>query len=72
MNAIESMRQRLTERFRGAGQGIKGVEIYRPTANDAPRLPQSWVPSPKVSHEKSGRPAKPNNTRQKNIWGGWL
>jgi len=54
---------------------------FRPTANDAPRLPQSPIPSPKKSYDTVGRPSKATDIykapdlhreKPKNIWGGWL
>jgi len=83
-NSIQDMRDRLTKRFSGVAKPIEGVKItqFRPTANNAPRLPQSTIPSPKVRYDKVGRPAKaegrlPENIplerkKPRDIWGGWL
>lgn len=82
-NPIEDMRERLSEQFRGAAKPLKGLSVssvFRPTANDMPRLPQSTIPSPKARQDTVGRPAEgrlPENvplTRKKprDIWGGWL
>jgi hypothetical protein len=77
MSSIEDMRERLTENFRGAAKPLKGL-TFRPTANNAPRLPQSTIPSPKPKYDTAGRPPKetkePSLYRKKprNIFGGWL
>jgi hypothetical protein len=81
-NPIEEMRERLKEQFSGAAKPLKGLSVssvFRPTANDMPRLPQSRIPEPKPKYEKPGRPSKesrpePSLFRKKprDIWGGWL
>jgi hypothetical protein len=83
-NSIQDMRDRLSERFGRASTPLKGLKLteYRPTANNAPRLPQSTIPSPKARQDRVGRPSVetrqlPENvplTRKKprDIWGGWL
>lgn len=81
-NPIEDMRERLSEQFRGAAKPLKGLSVssvFRPTANDMPRLPQSNIPSPKPRYDTPGRPSKeskpePQLFRKKprDIWGGWL
>ena len=62
MNAIEEMRQRLQERFRGGRKPLKGYDVsYMPqrvTQNVAPRMPQSQIPSPKPRYSRAGRPTK--------------
>jgi hypothetical protein len=55
-NPISEMRDRLSERFTVSAKPIKGLRV---TANDAPRLPQSTLASPKVKHDRPGRPSKP-------------
>jgi len=81
MNAIEDMRERLKEQFMGAAKPLKGYNVssvFRPTANDMPRLPQSSIPSPKESYDRPGRPSgkttEPQLFRKKprDIFGGWL
>jgi len=82
MNPIEDMRERLSERFRGARKPLKGYSVssvFRPTANDMPRPPQSSIPNPKPRYDKAGRPSKeskpePQLFRKKpeNIFGEWL
>jgi len=37
----------------------KPIQGLRVTADDSPRLPQSRIPSPKVKHDRLGRPMKP-------------
>jgi len=54
-NPISEMRDRLTEKFTFSANPIKGLRV---TANDAPRLPQSTIPSPKTKHDSPGRPRK--------------
>jgi len=81
-NPIEDMRERLREQFRGAAKPLKGLDVssvFRPTANDMPRMPQSRIPSPKPRYDKAGRPPKearsePQLYRKKprDIFGGWL
>lgn len=56
MNPIEEMRNRLVEKFSVARKPIQGLRI---TADDSPRLPQSTIPSPKVRHDRPGRPVRP-------------
>jgi len=76
MNAIEEMRVRLQERFRGVKEPMKGLDInYFPrtvTQNNAPRLPQSNIPSPKVSYSRPGRPSKTEPSKFKKYWEGWI
>ena len=82
MNLIEEMRERLTEQFTGAAKPLKGLRVssvFRPTANDMPRMPQSRIPNPKPQYDRPGRPSKeekpePQLYRKKprDIWGGWL
>jgi hypothetical protein len=82
MNAIEDMRERLKEQFSGAAKPLKGLSVssvFRPTANDMPRLPQSRIPEPKARYDRPGRPSKetkpePSLFRKKprDIFGGWL
>jgi hypothetical protein len=73
---IQEMRARLTERFNRAQKPIQGLN---PTAFNAPRLPQSRIPSPRPKYDTAGRP--PEVKRQevplqrkkpRDIWGGWL
>lgn len=83
-NPVSEMRQRLKEGFNGGMKPLKGYEVtsvFRPTANDAPRLPQSSIPNPKDRYDRVGQPAKkediyktPELYRKKprDIWGGWL
>ena len=83
-NPIQDMRTRLTERFSGTVKPIKGLELtsFRPTANNAPRLPQSNIPSRKPRYDRVGRPSReakqlPENVplerkKPRDIWGGWL
>jgi len=83
-NPIEDMRERLSEQFRGAAKPLKGLSVssvFRPTANDMPRLPQSSIPNPKARYDQAGRPAKktdiykspePLRKKPRDIWGGWL
>ena len=80
MNPIEEMRQRLSERFAGPVKPLKGLTI-RPTANNAPRLPQSNIPNPRAKQERVGRPMKEEDiykppkierTKPRDVWGGWL
>ena len=70
MNPIEEMRERWKEQFGGTVKPLKGLDItsFRPTAFDAPRLPQSSIPDPKPAYDRAGRPAK----KPEDIWGGWL
>ena len=81
-NPIEDMRERLSENFRGAAKPLKGLSVssvFRPTANDMPRLPQSNIPSTKPRYDRPGRPSKgtppePSLFRKepRDIFGGWL
>ena len=80
-NPIEDMRQRLSEQFAGKKkppQGFGVSSVFRPTANDMPRSPQSNIASPKTSYDSPGRPSKETKTtplfrkKPENIWGGWL
>ena len=81
-NPIEDMRERLSEQFRGATKPLEGLSVssvFRPTANDMPRLPQSTIPEPKLRYDRPGRPSKetrpePQLFRKKprDIWGGWI
>ena len=83
-NPVQDMRDRLSERFRGVSKPLGGLRIteYRPTANNAPRLPQSTIPSPKARQDRVGRPSvKPSQlpenvplqrNKPRDIWGGWL
>jgi hypothetical protein len=82
MNAIEDMRQRLRENFIGAAKPLKGLDVssvFRPTANNMPRLPQSRIPEPKPRYDKAGRPSEESKPtppifrkKPRDIWGGWL
>ena len=84
MNPIQEMRKRLTEGFNGGVKPLQGLEVtsvFRPTANDSPRLPQSTIPTPKPRYDKAGRPPRetdiykpPELYRKKprDIWGGWI
>lgn len=74
MNVIDEMRDRLTERFRGAAKPLSG---FRVTANNMPRLPQSKIPQPRPRYDRVGRPPKaqkelPPLKKPKNIFEGWL
>lgn len=81
-NPIEDMRERLIKRASGVVEPIQGLKItqFRPTANNAPRLPQSTIPSPKARYDRVGRPAKAEGRlpvplerkKPRDIWGGWL
>ena len=81
-NPIGDMRQRLTERFgrgKASTQGFGVSSVFRPTANDMPRLPQSNIPSPKARYDSPGRPSKETKPvtplfrkKPRDIWGGWL
>ena len=83
-NPVEDMRNRLSQRFSRASTPLEGLKLteYRPTANNAPRLPQSTIPSPKARQDRVGRPSVearqlPENvplqrTKPRDIWGGWL
>ena len=81
-NPIEDMRERLKEQFTGAAKPLKGLSVssvFRPTANDMPRLPQSSIPNPKARYDTAGRPSKeskpePQLFRKKprDIFGEWL
>jgi len=81
-NPIGDMRQRLSERLSGGkkpSQGFGVSSVFRPTANDMPRLPQSNIPSPKTSYDSPGRPSKETKPesplfrkKPRDIWGGWL
>jgi len=82
MNAIEDMRERLRENFTGAAKPLKGLSVssvFRPTANDMPRSPQSSIPNPKPKYDTVGRPAKEKKSepplyrkKPRDIFGGWL
>ena len=73
MNAIEDMIERWKEEFGGAMKPLKGLDItsIRPTAFNAPRLPQSSIPEPKIEYDRAGRPpkAEPGKFRK---WEAWL
>jgi hypothetical protein len=83
-NSIREMRERLKEGFNGGIKPLKGLDVesvFRPTANDSPRLPQSRIPSPKPSYDRAGRPSEevrkypeiaPIGKKPRDIWGGWL
>jgi hypothetical protein len=82
-NPISEMRQRLKEGFSSGMKPAEGLDVksvFRPTANDAPRLPQSRIPSPKPSYDRAGRPPEVSRkypeitpiTTKKPNWGGWL
>jgi len=81
-NPIEDMRERLSEQFTGRAKPMKGLgvsSIFRPTANDMPRSPQSNIASPKTRYDSPGRPSKETKPepqlyrkKPKDIWGGWL
>ena len=82
MNAIEDKRERLKEQFRGAAKPLKGYSVssvFRPTANDMPRLPQSSIPNPKPRYDTPGRPSKESRPetplfrkKPRDIFGGWI
>ena len=83
-NSIREMRQRLKGGFSGGMKPLEGLEVtsvFRPTANDSPRLPQSNIPTPKPRYDRAGRPPRetdiykpPEVFRKKptDIFGGWL
>jgi hypothetical protein len=84
-NSINEMRRRLKEGFNGGMKPMEGLDVasvFRPTANDSPRLPQSRIPSPKPAYDKAGRPSEetrkyPEITpiipkKPRDIWQGWL
>lgn len=81
-NPIEDMRLRLTEQFTGKAKPMRGLSVsfvFRPTADNTPRSPQSNIPSPKTRHDSPGRPSKgikPETPlfrkKPRDIWGGWL
>ncbi len=81
-NPIEDMREWLSEQFSGAAKPLKGLgvsSVFRPTANDMPRLPQSNIPNPKDRYERPGRPSKETRPetplfrkKPRDIFGGWL
>jgi len=80
-NPIEDMRERLSERFRGARKPLKGLRIISPTANNTPRMPQSNLPRTKDRHDRVGQPSKsetrlpenkPFRKKPRDIFGGWL
>ena len=80
MNAIEDMRQRLTEAFSNKKplQGLSVSSVFRPTANDMPRSPQSNIPNPRPKYDSVGRPPKETKEdplfrkKPRDIFGGWL
>jgi len=85
MNPIEDMRERLKEQFSGAAKPLKGLSVssvFRPTANDMPRSPQSSIPNPKPNYDRPGRPPKGERQlggtiplfrkKPRDIFGGWL
>jgi len=80
MNSIQEMRDRLTKRFNASLDIPQGYSLsqYRPTANNAPRLPQSTIPGGKAKYESAGRPSADSKPlpefqkRPKDIFGGWL
>ena len=62
-NPIQEMRQRMVEEFGGGVKPLQGLEVtsvFRPTANNSPRLPQSTIARPKPTYDKPGRPTKEN------------
>jgi len=83
-NPIEDMRLRLTEQFTGRAKPMQGLNVssvFRPTANNMPRSPQSNIPFPKTRYDSPGRPSKGTDIykppdlyrkKPKDIWGGWL
>ena len=81
MNIIEDMRQRLQEQFSGRAKPPKGYNVssvFRPTANNMPRSPQSNIATPKPRYDNVGRPAKREKAqplyrkKPRDIFGGWL
>ena len=75
MNAIEDMRERLIKRAKGGMKPSDSYRItqFRPTAFDAPRLPQPNIPSPRPRHDRVGRPSGEYGTyKKRDIFGGWL
>ena len=80
-NPIEDMAERLSKRFRGPRKPLEGFKITEisPTRNNAPRLPQSTIPSPKPRYERAGRPSKESRPetplfrkKPRNFFGGWI
>ena len=80
-NPIEDMRERLSEQFRGTAKPLGGLSVssvFRPTANDMPRLPQSSIPDPKPRYDNAGRPSGKREELQlfrkkpRDIWQRWL
>ena len=81
-NPIEDMRERLSEQFGGLIKPPKGFSVssvFRPTANDMPRLPQSNIPSTRARYDRPGRPPKETRPetplfrkKPRDIFGGWL
>ena len=71
-NAIEDMRNRLSERFRGVATPLEGLRILNvpPTANMAPRMPQSNIPSQKSRYSQPGRPSISEPQKHKKWEGG--
>ena len=82
MNPIQEMRKRLTEGFNGGMKPLEGLavtSVFRPTANNAPRLPQSNIPTPRPRYDSAGRPSKESRPetplfrkKPRNIFGGWI
>lgn len=79
-NPIVDMRERLRDQLsRGKPkQGFGVSSVFRPTANDMPRSPQSSIPNVRPRYDSPGRPAKSTKPtplfrkKPKDIWGGWL
>ena len=73
MNPIDELRERWKEEFGGTRKPLKGLDIMsvRPTAFNAPRLPQSSIPEPRIEYDRPGRPSKsePQKFRK---WEAWL
>ena len=80
MNPIQEMRDRLSKRFNASLDIPQGYSLsqYRPTANNAPRLPQSTIPGQGPRYERAGRPSQESKPlpefqkKRKDIWGGWI
>ena len=74
MNAIDNMVERWKEEFNGIRKPLRGLDInrIRPTANNAPRLPQSQIPSPKPQYSSPGRPKKEEPPKIRRTWEGFL